>query len=319
MQNLYGYKPNPAGVERWLNDPANKHPVFAVAKGVDKIRDDKRKNTVLYKPLMKLEPDWVRNYQKIGDCVSWGWEIAITMMMARLALERKMSWLGAAATESIYGGSRVEARGRTHGGWSDGSYGGSAAKWVMTTGGVLLRKDYSQETGNPEHDLRKYSKDKAKQWGAYGCGGKSDKGELDIISRSYPVKTASLVTSFDEAATAIAVAKSPVPVCSGQGFSSRRDSDGFAVPRGSWAHCMCFIGARFGKRPGLLLLNSWPAPSWNGPHYPRRIPKAIKEVSCWVDADVCDRMLRGADSYAISPVDGFSRVVDRLNIYDLST
>jgi hypothetical protein len=93
----------------------------------------------------------------------------------------------------------------------------------------------------------------------------------------------------------------PVPVCSGQGVSSTRDSEGFAAPRGSWAHCMCFTGVRFGARPGLLCQNSW-GPNWiDGPKYPEDQP----EGSFWVDADVATRMLKGGDSFAVSGYEGF--------------
>ena len=197
-----------------------------------------------------------------------------------------------AATEAIYGGSRVEARGVTFGGWSDGSYGAAAAKWLMGWG-VLFRQPYDTA------DLSVYSASRAKQWGAYGCGGKGDDGRLDAIAKQHPIRHVALVTNFDEAAAAIRSGY-PVAVCSMQGFTSRRDADGFCRASGSWAHCMCFIAVRY-DRPGLLCLNSW-GPNWvSGPKWPDDQP----DGSFWVEAAVATRMLRGRDSFAVSGYQGF--------------
>jgi hypothetical protein len=115
-----------------------------------------------------------------------------------------------------------------------------------------------------------------------------------------------LVTSFAEAAKAISNGY-PVVVCSGQGFSMSRDDDGFCKPGGVWWHCMTFMGLRWGKRPGLLCANSWGRSNTVGKHYPDNIPEEVRVCSFWVDADVCDRMLGGKDSYAYAGYAGFTR------------
>lgn len=230
--------------------------------------------------------------QGIGDCVSWGWAHAANIHLAVMwELGDSAEWHDA-ATEAIYGGSRVEARGKTFGGWSDGSYGSAAAKWVRDWG-CVFRQRYDGV------DLTTYSATRAKDWGAYGCGGKSDNGALDTIAKQHPVRDVALVRSFEEAAAAIASGY-PVAVCSMQGFASSRDSDGFARASGSWAHCMCFIGVRY-DRPGLLCLNSWGATWISGPKWPADQP----EGSFWVEAAVATRMLSGGDSFAVSGYEGF--------------
>ena len=304
---LFGWTPNPEGVEQFLNDEKTKHPLFGLCAGELIAKATEAKKTVLlYEPLLQLEPNWKRGSQGIGDCVAWGYELGCTVLAAvDIAVRREAEeWKGQFATEPIYGGSRVEARGRSKGGWNDGSYGGAAAKWVRDWG-VLLRYDYSKGTGNQEHNLKKYSSNKAKQWGNYGCGGKSDRGLLDKEAKLHPVQTVSMVTTFDEAAAAIANGY-PVPVCSQQGFTSKRDPDGFCKAKGSWAHCMLFLGVRHGSRPGLLLTNSW-GRSVSGPVWPTNQPDAIGACSWWVDASVVDSMLRGQDSYALSGYNGFKR------------
>jgi hypothetical protein len=309
IEQLCGYKPNRRATEKYVGSL----PLPEFAAAAPALMRQRERDTVLYPALFSLHPSWRRGSQGIGDCVSWGYELACTLLKAIqiVSLGRPEMWHAEVATESIYGGSRVEARGRKTGGWSDGSYGAAAAKWVHEWG-VLLRQNYSQQTGNSDHDLSSYSSKRAKDWGNWGCGGQSDKDALDLVAREHPVQTVSLVATFDEAAAAIQNGF-PVPVCSGQGFSSARDKEGFCAPQGSWAHCMCFIGVRYGARPGLLCANSW-GRSVKGPFWPAEAPEAITWCAWWVDADVCNRMLSGRDSFALSNFKGFpARKLDFLN------
>lgn len=260
-----------------------------------------RKPVLLYRALYEAYAkshngqSWVVGRQGIGDCVSWGWAHGADIHLAVLwKLGLSTTWKPA-ATEAIYGGSRVEAEGQSFGGWSDGSYGGAAAKWVRDWG-ILFRQPYPDQSV----DLTRYSAERAKDWGAYGCGGRGDSGKLDAIAKKHPVRHVALVTNFAEAAEAISNGY-PVPVCSGQGFTSQRDQDGFCRASGSWSHCMCFVGVRFEPRPGLLCLNSW-GPDWvSGPKWPSDQP----EGSFWVDASTATRMLSGRDSFAVSGYEGF--------------
>jgi hypothetical protein len=251
----------------------------------------------LYKALLAVRPGWQVGAQGIGDCVSWGWAHAADVS---LAVDYKLgatgTWLPA-SSEAIYGGARVEGAGRPEGsgGYGDGSYGAAAAKWVNKVGGIVYRKPFAG------YDLTQYDKSRAKQWGNWGCGGQGDKGYLDKVATEHPVLQVALVRNFEEAAAAIESGY-PVPVCSGQGFSSTRDKDGFCSPAGSWSHCMCFTAVRY-DRPGLLCQNSW-GPSWvKGPKFPGDQP----DGSFWVDQRVVDRMLAGNDSFAVSQIKGFPK------------
>jgi len=300
----YGYKPNPAGTRDFLREL--ERPLFRDA-GVEAIAKARGVDTFLYRAAQEAHQErygkrWTVGRQGIGDCVSWGWAHGVWIAQC---VDWKQGELAEPpllpATESIYGGSRVEARGRDGsgrspvGGYSDGSYGGAAARWCRDWG-IVYREP--QPNGV---DLTSYSSDRAKSWGAYGNGGQGDQEELDEIAKKHPARHVALVTSFDEAAAAIESGY-PVPVCSMVGFSSKRDSDGFSRRSGSWAHCMCFIAVRHGSRPGLLCLNSW-GESWiSGPKWPADMP----EGSFWVDKSTVDSMLRGEDSFAIGSVEGFS-------------
>lgn len=316
-----GWQKNTAGVNRWLANPANRYPKFATAYGVQsskvelEAKSGTRRPTVLYPALFAMMPAWVRGRQGIGDCVSWGWELGCTLMLARMAWLKQIPWIAPAATEPIYGGSRVEARGRSFGGWSDGSYGGAAAEWVMKNG-VLLRQDYSEQTGSSDDDLREYDSRKAKNWGAYGCGGQDDKSRLDEVAKQYPVKTASLVQTAQEAADAIELFKCPIPVCSNYGFSGTRNRDGFVRRQGSWSHCMLLAGVRY-DIPGFLLVNSW-GHSWDGPMWPNNCPDEFAKCAAWISWQDAEGILRQRDSYAISPIDGFAPASDFDGLFSLS-
>lgn len=305
-QHHQGWVPDYNGIEQCLL--ASSHPDFGTAWRASGATFQE-KDTFLYEYLLRFRPNYKRGAQGIGDCVSWGAELALTILLAREAYLTGDPdvFVAEAATEPIYGGSRVEARGypgdgaKAYGGFSDGSYGAAAAKWCRD-GGCLLRLDYSQETGSKDDDLRVYSAEKAKQWGAYGNGGQGDKGLLDGVAKKRPLQEYSQVKTFDDAAKAIAGLKAPVICGSNQGFSMALDPDGFWRASGSWAHLMVFIGVRF-DRPGLLIAQSW------GPNtttklenrWPSSMPTNIAGFTGWVDSHICEKMFTGfgGDSFAL--------------------
>jgi hypothetical protein len=306
--NQFGYVANPRGVEEFLQELPQ--PMFRDA-GAETVREAKGVDTFLYRAMYKAHQarygkQFLVGRQGIGDCVSWGWMHGIYVSQAidwetgRLPEPPLLP-----ATESIYGGSRVEARGRPGdgaspvGGWSDGSYGAAAAKFVRDWG-VVYRQP--QPTGV---DLTAYSADRAKSWGAYGNGGEDDEGKLDTIAKRHPCAHVALVTTWAEACSAIE-AGFPIPVASNQGFASVRDQQGYTAASGSWAHEMCFIAVRYAKNgsraDALLCLNSW-GPNWiSGPKWPADMP----EGSFWVERPVVERMLSQRDSFAVGSVSGFA-------------
>lgn len=293
---LFGYRPNDNETRKFLRQ-LPKPTIREAGPDLFKNRGPPQ-DTFLYRPLYKAHLEkfgtpWVCRSQGIGDCVSWGFAHGCDIHLAVLWAEGISADWKPAATESIYGGSRVEARGVKTGGWSDGSYGSAAAKWLLEHG-IIFRQEYEG------HDLTEYSARKAKDWGNYGNGGQNDNGKLDATAKLNPVRSVALVTTFEEAAAAIESGY-PVPVCSMVGFSNRRDEDGFAWAQGQWAHCMCFIAVRHGERPGLLCLNSWGTNWISGPKWPEDMP----EGSFWVDVATVNRMLGQRDSFAISGHDGF--------------
>jgi hypothetical protein len=223
----------------------------------------------------------------VGCCVGEGFSSAVEYLQCvEIALGNEPQEYKPISCEAIYALSRVEVGGgRLRG---DGSTGAWAAKAVREFG-VLPRAVVGGV------DLREFSPQRARQWGDRGLP-----DDLEPEARRHPVRTVSLVTSFAEARAALANGY-PVVVCSSQGFGLTRDKDGFCPPLGRWMHCMCFIGAVGGRRPGLCCLQSW------GPRTPGGPIGIGDHPGCafWVDADMADRMLRQRDSWALSAFDGF--------------
>jgi hypothetical protein len=223
----------------------------------------------------------------IGCCVGEGFSSAVEYLQCvEIALTGKVEEYAPISSEAVYALSRVEVGGGRIGG--DGSTGAWAAKAVREYG-VLPRRVVGG------YDLTHFDPYRARDWGRRGLP-----DDLEPEAREHLVRTVSLVKSFEEARAAITHGY-PVAVCSDQGFTMRRDRDGFCAPRGTWGHCMCFIGATDGPRPGLCCLQSW------GPTVPGGPIGLGGHPGCafWVDAAVADGMLRQGDSWALSAFDGF--------------
>lgn len=268
-------------------------PIF-IASASPLYESGKGKIVCLWQPLIDLMGRFPVHEQTIGDCVSHAFGLGIDVLQAVEIIRNGDSeqWIAETSTEAIYALSRVE-RGGGRLGSGDGSVGAWAAD-AVSKWGTLWRKQYGK------YDLRQYSGKLAKQWGMPRAGLPDD---LEPEAKPYIVGTTSMVTSYEAARDAIANGY-PVTVCSNQGFSDVRDSEGFARPSGSWAHAMVFIAVDdASRRPGLCCQNSW-GPSWNSG--PKRHNQP--DGSFWVDADVANRMLsRDPDSWALSNYRGFPK------------
>lgn len=248
------------------------------------------KIVLLHEAVNKVRGSFLVREQQRGTCVSQGWALAVDIVKCvQIVAGAREKFTGDTATEPIYAGSRVEI-GKGACGRGDGSVGAWAARFV-TEYGTLVRGKYG------DIDLTEPDEGISVRWGMPRAGVPD---ELEPKVREHPVRTTSMVTDFEGGRDAIANGYA-IAVCSNQGFTSTRDEKGFAKPRGSWAHCMCFIAVDDSdSRPGLLCMNSW------GPHWisgPKRHNQP--DGSMWVDADTCTRMLSGQDSFAVSGYEGF--------------
>jgi len=303
----FGYTPDPEGTRRFLDSLGNEK--FFAQAGADAMKQAKGVDTYLYRHMYRAYQarygkPFVVGRQGIGDCVSWG-------AMHAVYCQDSVSWsLGKLpepplmpSSEALYGGARVEARGRPgdgaqpYGGFSDGATGFGAAKFLRDFGVVY------REVVNGI-DLTSYSAERAKQWGAYGCGGQGDKGVMDGIAKKHPCKHVVAIRSWEELAAALESGY-PVTLASSQGFQSRRNDDAIAEASGVWMHQMMACALRHKKNGDatddcVLILNSW-GPNWiSGP----KVPPDIPDGSFWARRSVVERMLE--DAWAIGDTDGFA-------------
>lgn len=264
-----------------------------------------KRDTFLWLPLLEVKPNWRRGAQGIGDCVSWGAELCATMLMAIQHVHGGDRFTSEAATEAIYGGCRVEARNKKTGGWSDGAFGSAAAKWLRDWG-VLLREDYSKETGISSHNLTKYDKKKAKQWGNYGCGGSQDKDKLDNVARRMPIAHVVAVDNLNEAEGAI-LNGYPISIASMAGFGRmRRDNNGIVRRSGRWAHQMMIGGVKYSSGQRLWrCFQSW-GKSCSGPD-PGINDQAISDCSWWITDTDLKWILTSGDCWVFGDVEGMPR------------
>lgn len=253
--------------------------------GSRKIKNSgKGKLSTPYKSVLKFDKNPYNERQTTGDCVSHGTRNACDISRAveiDLHNERE-SWIARGATEAIYG-----ARG-----WSgQGMSCARAAEFVSKIGGIVVRKNYPGIA-----DFTKYNGNLGAGWGGRGLPDKV----LDL-SNDHQIKTVSLVRTVEEARDALANGYG-LAVCSSYGFSSKRDSKGFAKTSGSWAHCMAWIACDdTGDEPAFLVQNSWG--KWNDGGHPEWGP--IPDGSFLIHADVAEEMLKQSGSYAFSQFDGF--------------
>lgn len=293
MPRPQGWVPNPEATDRFV--ASLKYPNLASAG--PKLADDGR-DVVLFPAIISVCPSYSRVAQEIGSCVGHGFAGCVDALSATeiVVHGEAEEWKGRCLEASVYAFSRVEVRGRPNYG-GDGSYGAAAAEAVTKYGVLHYDVDYGGEK------FTDYSGSREKQWGATGVPDK-----YEPYAKERRVQSCTKIESFDEFCRAISSGY-PTAVCSSQGFTLTRDSDGFCKPRGVWLHCMALIGKRGGRRPGALCWNSWGPRSNSGPHYSgvgsMMMPPAFAGCTFWIDADVVDRMLSAGDSFAISSYDGF--------------
>jgi len=164
-----------------------------------------------------------------------------------------------------------------------------AAKYVHSSGGILLRKDYGKV------DLSVYNS-------SLGANKKIPKSIYSTEAKKHQVKTISLITTIEEARDALANGYG-ISVCSNVGFSSKRDKNGIAKQSSGWNHAMSWeacddTGKRF-KEMLFLVQNSWG--KWNsGPRV-----HGQPEGSFWIRESVARKMLSQNGAWVFSNVDGF--------------
>ena len=300
----FGFIPDPQATKEFLRELDR--PYFADA-GREIVAKARRVDTFLWRQADTVHRQvYAKPYgawrQGIGDCVSFGYALGSYIAQCVDYTQGEIPEPPLlVATEPLYGGARVEQRGITFAGYSDGASGSGAARWIRGlkngTGGILYRRDYGRGI-----DLTTYSAARAKEYGAHGCGGKGNEW-LDKTANKHTAVEVALITTYEEACASIE-AGMPVVICCNIGWSSVRDEDGFSPRQSRWLHCQAAIGVRYKEtsgRDGICIMNSW-GPKWNrGGKFPADQP----DGSYWCDPQTFQAVLAQGESFAVSGVNGF--------------
>jgi hypothetical protein len=220
--------------------------------------------------------------QTIGDCVSHGHGHANDLLQCvEASLNGSDIAYRETDTEFLYGAGRKAGNML---GWQDGCYGSAMVK-AMTTVGMVAR-----EMLGPDGE---YSGKRAKDWGYHG-----PPAELEKKAADFKLGNAALVQTWDELLAAIGNGY-PVTVCSNQGFTMTRNSEGLCEAQGHWGHCMHLCGI-IGDT--AVIAQSW------GPNVPSGpTVQDMPSFTFRARRNVVERMLAAGDSWALSKSPAFAR------------
>jgi hypothetical protein len=242
-----------------------------------------------FKSLLKFDADFGPvEAQTTGDCVSHATRNAIDVTRSveiDIAGERE-EFVARGATEGIYQSRPWSGQGMTCSG---------AARYVSEQGGILLRKDYGVV------DLTTYDS-------TLGSKKRIPKSIYSTEAQKHQVKTVSNIRTVEEARDALANGYA-LGVCSGYGFSSRRDKNGIAARGAGWNHDMAWIACddtRTRLNETLFLVqNSWGVFN-SGPKVHDQ-----PEGSFWIREKDARGMLSEGGGWVFSKVEGFpAREID---------
>ena len=259
------------------------HPLFGAAAS-DLYGSGEGKVALLFKSAQKFDPTFgSHESQTTGDCVSHSTRTAVDVTRCHeIVGGQREDFVARGATEAIYGF-------RGHGG--QGMSCSKAARFVHQDGGILLRKDYGFV------DLSVYNSSIGSRWGRTGVP-----SEVKQEGQKHQVKTVSLINTVAQARDAIANGYA-ISVCSGYGFSSRRDKHGIASRSRGWNHAMAWVAMddshEIYNETLFLVQNSWGV--FNGG--PKRFGQP--DGSFWIRQKDAEGMLSENGSWVFSDVDGF--------------
>lgn len=259
------------------------HPVFGAAAN-NLYGTGEGKLALLYKSVQKYDPSFGYHERQVtGDCVSHSTRNAVDVTRCHEIIGGdREEFVARGATEAIYGS-------RGHGG--QGMSCSVAARFVHQNGGILIRKNYGFV------DLSKYDGMLGAGWGRRGVPD-------DVVKegKKHQVTTISNIRTVEEARDAIANGYA-ISVCSGYGFSSRRDQHGISKRSGGWSHAMAWVAMddtrEIHNETLFLVQNSWGV--WNGG--PKRHDQP--DGSFWIREKDARGMLSGGGAWVFSDVDGF--------------
>lgn len=231
---------------------------------------------------------------QVGDCVAQSHAPFINLLKAcEIYFGDSEEFVAPTSVEDLYGGGRIII-GKGSLGYSDGMIPVHSLQY-MRDFGTLLQKPY------PGHDLSKYSPDRSRDWGSPNRGVPK---ELLDIAKEHRIKSYSQVKTYAEVCDLLFNGY-PISVASNVAFTNVRDKEGFARIdwNNRWPHQMYVLAYddEYSRRPGVLIMNSWPTSWISGPKRHNQ-----PEGSFWVDASEFEKYVLGAnDSWTASNFDGY--------------
>lgn len=245
------------------------------------------KNTQVYCLEIENEPSFIANDFIVHNCVSHGFSRGVdylTCLQISLNVTPGMEFIPTkhdCYSEAIYGMMRERAGQLSN---QDGAVGA----WALNS----LIKD-----GAPIRDGHAYNGQNAKKWGAQGTP-----ADIKSSARNRLLKQGVKAKTIDQAADFLANGY-PIPICSNQGFTMKRNANGICEASGTWSHCMLCIGLLMvnGERI-FVILQSWGQNTPSGPTI-----KNMPDNSFGCRDSIFKKILNAGDSYAISGIPGFPR------------
>ena len=218
----------------------------------------------------------------VSNCVSHATRNAVDITRA-VEIDIKgdpEAFIARGATEGIY---------QSRGHYRQGMSCSGAARYVHQNGGILIRKDYG------DVDLSVYNS-------SLGARHRIPTSVYIEEAKKHQVKTISNIRTIEEARDALANGYA-ISLCSGYGFSSRRDKSGIAKRSKGWNHAMAWIACddtrtRFNETL-FLIQNSWGM--WNAGPRVHDQPHG----SFWIREKDARGMLAGGGGWVFSDVEGF--------------
>jgi hypothetical protein len=297
---------NPDLVREQFNLLSGSFRPFSIA---EQTRETAGRKMFLYQLCRKALGKDTDNYpQEIGDCVSFGAKNAtehLTCSEMVGAAVQAVGHDGAKAIEDYLAAARIKFRpvfppyyygtgrmyiGRGQLGSEDGSMGSWMAEAVQKYGTLF----------SDEPNVPKYAGRIAKQFGT----SKQPLDQWQPTAKSYLVKSAALINSWDELVAAICNGYS-VTTASNIGYSMEPSSDGFHRQTANWGHQMCIAGVdETYSEPYGLILNSWGDVHGHLKDFQNSsesLPVGVLRVR---RADI-EKHIRAGETFAFSQFDGF--------------
>lgn len=280
--DLCGWVPHPEDVKNTLDNTAQ--PFMAQAAPHLVGTWDGKTNIKLWDACIKVTgANLAAHKQTIGDCVSHGHSEGVDYLQCiQIALRNAPNDFKPGETnaysEAIYGMMRKRAG-------SLSNQDGASGIWAVNS----LCKD-----GAPLRKGRAYNGQNAKLWGARGTPTDiATEGASQLLAQFIQVRQAS--DSRDLLWNGY-----PITVCSNQGFSMQRDSQGICRAQGNWGHCMLCIGmVLVSGTAHYCILQSWGQNTPSGPTV-----ENMPDNSFLIEESVWQRMLNAQDSYALVSIPG---------------